>query len=791
MKNFITAFVLMIAASVTLSARETYQPVQDIEVGNAPVHILYEKEMERFHLFCMGLDEDSDGNYDPGDGDEKPSWWIITEKDGGFDAELERELEFMSLNLMVKPVLDSGDIYIAKNESINRYFWEQEQYWEDEVIDDIHITSMDVHGTDLIVSLAEPDSAGAQLFFITKTTGNKHRYVKIGNTIVSVDKVKLSGGSEKLVLVSTIPGEFSENKMFITDFKTPTIGPDSLVLPENIYQMAVKDSMVYISEYGDNSNIISVNANDMSSQKYYLGTNANPLRPVYNDNALYVPTDDREIRKIDLMTGNMKDIIDDNAYTLEPAFNDNYMVVPNLGYNEDETGNSVTIFKKVYVDDKEKRLDVQVGSQPHAVFKVDEHVTPAYHVICKGIDVDFDGVYDPEDGDEKASWWKAIFDLPLGGIHSQLPYPKEKLRDLPFGSVPYTYGGKFIDQKFYHPYGGHVTVYDDEGEELNKFNIGNDLRVINHFDGKYLLGNRNEEENDVVYIRSMNGETIHDTLNAGHNVIDVAGKELLSGKKAIFVLDEGDFTVPNSSQLFIYKYSALGEYEIDTLKTGDDCIDIEIAENRVYITSNGSNKIIMLTDKNGSFDVQEHYTGTHGWNGPRGVDYDERKDLLYIPTYSGDVRVMTPGGDVNKLYHAPGKVEHLTHSNDHKLSEAPETLIPAVVPLTNTYATNDTLTLFNFQAPNSVIEETDKSLSKIKLYPNPASDMTNLELTGDIKHDISFKIYDLKGNLIRSYDGNIAQSTYSFSLTGLSNGYYVVRIINGSEISTIPLQIQK
>jgi uncharacterized protein (TIGR02145 family) len=70
-------------------------------------------------------------------------------------------------------------------------------------------------------------------------------------------------------------------------------------------------------------------------------------------------------------------------------------------------------------------------------------------------------------------------------------------------------------------------------------------------------------------------------------------------------------------------------------------------------------------------------------------------------------------------------------------------------------------------------------LSLLKLYPNPASDYTTLEVFPPVTGDFVIAVLDVSGKTVVHYQGYSENSGQSFRLSGLKNGIYFVNV-NGT-----------
>jgi TonB family protein len=68
-----------------------------------------------------------------------------------------------------------------------------------------------------------------------------------------------------------------------------------------------------------------------------------------------------------------------------------------------------------------------------------------------------------------------------------------------------------------------------------------------------------------------------------------------------------------------------------------------------------------------------------------------------------------------------------------------------------------------------------KELIDFKIYPNPASDYTNIEIT-EYSGDLEFQLINAKGQILKS--GQILNTTEQISISDLENGLYIIRLIS-------------
>ncbi len=73
------------------------------------------------------------------------------------------------------------------------------------------------------------------------------------------------------------------------------------------------------------------------------------------------------------------------------------------------------------------------------------------------------------------------------------------------------------------------------------------------------------------------------------------------------------------------------------------------------------------------------------------------------------------------------------------------------------------------------INDINNEDAQIKLYPNPANDLCNLQITGGNKA-FSASVFDVTGREIKTLFSNQLVANFSFSVENLPSGIYCLRI---------------
>ncbi len=91
---------------------------------------------------------------------------------------------------------------------------------------------------------------------------------------------------------------------------------------------------------------------------------------------------------------------------------------------------------------------------------------------------------------------------------------------------------------------------------------------------------------------------------------------------------------------------------------------------------------------------------------------------------------------------------------------------------------------FKLLFANSVLGVQSNSLnSNVELYPNPSNDIINLHFNAIESNTIQYYIYDISGRVIEYGTQELINNNSKISLTNLDQGNYIIKTINGNEVS--------
>ena len=101
------------------------------------------------------------------------------------------------------------------------------------------------------------------------------------------------------------------------------------------------------------------------------------------------------------------------------------------------------------------------------------------------------------------------------------------------------------------------------------------------------------------------------------------------------------------------------------------------------------------------------------------------------------------------------------------------------------------ITWWNPQRWNVSVEDVAYNSDNIAVYPNPANDQLNVQLIFAESNAVNIELLDLSGKMVASPNKNQAISPNQFTLdvTDLSNGIYILKVTNGTKVSTSKVTI--
>ena len=299
----------------------------------------------------------------------------------------------------------------------------------------------------------------------------------------------------------------------------------------------------------------------------------------------------------------------------------------------------------------------QSGSGPAAVFVDDEN--GLVHVLTTGIDTDFDGVIESEDGDVSAGWYVYNADGTLndsamfGGFFNA--YPVRAAMDFENGIL-------------YTPIKGVVASYSIETlEPLNETLIDEAFAMVSRDEnsGLLMLSRRASDftsPGEVVYV-DPETEFVFGRIRAGINPgMGVGSFNAENGVSNYYTINEGTFGEADASLSWVsYAENLYDAVNQQTL--GGGAADIIIGGEDAYVLLGSTHQVRILDlTTHEEAEISPIDIGTEGFDSPRALAVDG--NTLIVGTYSSDIRRFSLiNGMPFDTIPTPGKVEDIVVAN--------------------------------------------------------------------------------------------------------------------------------
>jgi DNA-binding beta-propeller fold protein YncE len=301
------------------------------------------------------------------------------------------------------------------------------------------------------------------------------------------------------------------------------------------------------------------------------------------------------------------------------------------------------------------------GFQPLSIHQVADTV----HVFCNGNDIDFDGIYEPNNGELPASWLK--YHAKSGNLIAR--------RDVTHTYFSIPFRPAFTNSNFYNPNGNSIEVYDMTSQQLIDsaiLTLPNPQSTITAL--CVLSLNLNGEEKTVI---AMSHKTSF-TQNGSFGLYSIADKKIIAetevgvnpqmikafrnllGEVEFAILCEGTFGGKNSKLYRLLPTPNSGfPFKTEFYDLGDTGNYFIIQDQLALTVMNGSHEIIPINLATNTV-LPGYPAGTTGYDGPREIVLDSTTNRVFVSTYASDIRIGSfISGDVLGILEPAGKPEGL------------------------------------------------------------------------------------------------------------------------------------
>jgi len=418
-----------------------------------------------------------------------------------------------------------------------------------------------------------------------------------------------------------------------------------------------------------------------------------------------------------------------------------------------------------------------VGFQPVSSFvnkyQTDDKDTIRIFSLCNGIDNNFDGVIDEDEGDIPPSIWK-------GKLINSITLSKfNKIED--FGFKINTPVNSTLTERnnILIPSGNNLIVYNTVDEKMVEIiDLGMYVVSVDAVEDRgemyYIFGLR-DYSSGKSYVRVLSREASFDKwTTAADNIVDARFIYNDESGGAI-ALSEGDFE-KKDAQIQFFSFNKKEARLTSTLYTGGigTKVSHSLDKSLFYVIMGGSHEI-HIVDRNTRAIVSTVKTNTTGSGGPKDAATDA-DELLYVSTYSDQIQ----------LYD--------NYATNPSLSFVKEGtgFTNNISQYTNNYIFVDNIQHTNGDPSNKIYFYTNiktnvengginkKITPPVRIYPHPVANDFHL-VSDDLVGELSIAIVDGQGKIVATHsavaDGEVEMSADEL---GLGAGNYTA-IINGTK----------
>lgn len=452
--------------------------------------------------------------------------------------------------------------------------------------------------------------------------------------------------------------------------------------------------------------------------------------------------------------------------TFSAIFLSFFLIFSNLAYSND--------FRYV--------KDIQVGNEPVGVFY--DSKNDIFHIFCKGTDKDFDGDYEPDQGDTLPSWWILKIDR-IGEVKNLT-----KVKEFPFASIPFPFRPAFVpsERKIWINHNDGIVAYNlDTYEQIDeKINISG-VTSLDYKSGHLLISQSSFSGNlDTAFVYSINQKKIMNKYPIGINLVQARMYQPQNPDfKGVAAISVGGFG-SDSSTFHKSEFPHFQQPTFENTMIGNTANYLEIIGDQfVAIPVMMSNKLVLTDLQNQSF-FTEIALGEPGWDGPSYSKFlpisksqNMQQYLLLITNYDGlfeiykfTYQTLIAGKDYLIEYlesiDLGQKGEALAFS---EIDKDGNSIVVVANSLQSDYSPNNKVSIILLSKLFTSISPSFSSNNLFKLKDN------SIEFLAEIKQNTEFAIYDIFGNKVIS-----TTEQKIISLVNLSSGVYFAKVFSDEMI---------
>jgi hypothetical protein len=744
-----------------------YAKTKSYDVGVQPHFIYYDKTTKKAHIFCIGQDLNYDGIKD--DVDYSPSWWTIDLANGDKTTKIQ-DFAFGSFNMFYfRPAVDEANrkIYIPSSNKVFAYGLD-DMILQDSIVAPNIIEGMSYSFGELYLSINPTYGAPGKV--LVYKGGAITKEIEVGVMAQNI-AVYSNSKTQKAIAVVNIGNygekssvsfiEFAENGEYKkTDVE---IG----ITANSIYYNA---GYVYVV-CNTTNNTYKINAENYKIEKILNSATTGwdgPRQMEFNNEYGFISDFSGDVRLVDLNYG-VKELIyvGGKIEGVEMVTDDSFLTARQMKADY-SSNNTVELFEK-----KEYNFD---GYNQHGNM----------YDFCETCEKPEAMVGDLTQG--------SVYVLCVGDSTKGILPSISKITTMWPCSLPGTtfYGlmqseeiYKFNSYVFHNPPSMSITgnniLYVSTDEKILKLYVTNTTKVIEEFDFPAAFYLKSGKYYEKDYLIGLNKEGSITVIGDETNIA-MSDKPLVDGVMI------NNFASGDKSTGFIYKVD--GKVDLELRQNANNLYLSAIGQDGRIIADNNFNRIYFLNYSDVTSEIQSYDLATMKLEktfssglvnnksskpifSPEtiGLETGINNETLVVPSELGDVRIIE-NGKLTRIIPMPSGVKDYIGNERYFY-----TLLPKM----------NSICMYGLIS-GAVKENENANGISFKLYPNPASRLTNIELSQDYGKS-KLEIVSITGDIVFKTEFFGAVTNVNLHQLNLTGGYYNVIITLDGKKGTQPLLI--
>ncbi|MEI6091099.1 MAG: T9SS type A sorting domain-containing protein [bacterium] len=741
-----------------------YSKSKSFDVGVQPQFVFYDKTTQKAHVFCIGQDLNYDGIKD--DVDYSPSWWTIDMANGDKTTKIQ-DFPFGSFNMFYfRPAVDTANrkIYIPSSNKVFG-FGLDDLTLKDSIIAPSIIEGMTYGFGEFFLSVNPTYGAPGKV--LVYKDGLLSKEIEVGVMAQNI-AVYSNSKTQKAIAVVNI-GNYGENSSvsfieFAENDEYTKTDVEIGITANSIYSNA---GYIYVVCNSTN-NTYKINAENYQIEKILHSATTGwdgPRQMAFNNEYGFISDFSGDVRVMDLNEG-IKEIIHVNGKIEGVAIVSNQSFLTAVQMNADYSSNNVIeLFEKreysfdEYSEHGNMYDFCQTCEKPQALV-ADEY--GEIYVLCVGDSAK--GIL-PTISKISTAWPCTLPGQTLSGkMNSQEIY-------------------KFNSYVFHNPptmsITGNNILYVSTDENVKVFSLANGAKLVGEYDfpaAFYLKSGKYYEKDYFIALNKAGSITvIGDETN-----IAMSDKTLIDG------VITNDFSSGDVSAAFIYNVDNKADLEL--IDKGNQEYLIALGNDGRIIADNNFRRIYYFNYTDVSSEIQSYDLPTmklektfnsglvsNKFSKPFfspetiGVETGNNSETIVVPSELGDVRILE-SGLLTRIIPMPSGAKGY-FGNDRYFY----TLLPDM----------NLICMYGLVA--GAVKDNDKNNEiSFKLYPNPASSFTKIELSENIGKS-KIEVVSITGEVVFSTEFYGTAANVNLNQLNIPAGYYNVVISSEGKKGIQPL----